>query len=220
MRLNDLLRLGLPMLEGEGGGGGGNTEKTAEELAAEEEEREIQERKDLSESGKAVLREERRLKKAAEKQAADLKVERDALLQKEQEREAEAKKRQEAEAAEAGKFQELAEKREQERDTAIQERDALKAENQKLTDTLKAGVDGQWKELPEEVRKVGEKSHPEDDILGRYAFLTDPDTKALVVKIAGTGNRREGNGPNPPPKVGEKTGDDAAVMARNARRYG
>ena len=163
------------------------------------------------------------IKKELRNRANKLQEERDALLKEKADREAADKKRTEKEAEEAGKFQELATTREQERDTAIQERDALKAENQKLRDTIKAGVDEQWKELPEEVRKVGEKAHPEDDVMGRYTFLTDADTKALVAKITGDGTgerRREGNGPNPPPRQGQGTGDDKAVAAANARRYG
>lgn len=215
MRLNDLLLLGLPMLDGEDKGGGGNTEKTAEELAAEAEEKEIAERKDLSESGKAALREERRLKRDAEKREADLRVERDALLQKERDREAADKKKREDDAAEAGKFQELAETREKERDDAVRERDALKDQNTKLHDAIAGVLDAEWKALPAEIKDV--YAGEDDDPLAKLAFL--PKARKLVERLNGTGERKEGNKPNPPPKSGENAEEDASLKGRNASRY-
>lgn len=225
--LTDLFLRGrhMPFLDGEdkGGGGGGETEKTAEELAAEAEEAEIQKRTDLNESGKAVLRAERAAKREAERKAADLQTQLDAANEKERQREAAEQTARDEEARKKGEFETLAQTREQERDTAIGERDAAREQIKKLEDTLKAGLAEQWAALPEEVRKIGEKAHPADDILGRYGWLTDPDTKALVAKIEGTGTgaRREGNGPVPPPRNdGRRTSDDdEAVRARNAGRY-
>jgi len=199
----------LPFLESDGSGGGGGAEGTGPDAEQKPE------AKDDQNADEAI-------KKELRNRANKLQEERDALLREKQQREDADKKRREKEAEEAGKFQELATQREKERDDAIQERDALKAENQKLRDTMQAGVQEQWKALPDEVRKVGEKAHPDDDIHGRYAFLTDPDTKALVARITGDGGerRRDGNGPNPPPRVGQGTGDDTDIRNRNARRYG
>lgn len=216
MRLHDVLLLGLPMLDAEDKGGSGGTEKSEGKTETDPPKDESKDTSQDTSADDARVKELRR-------RANTLQSERDEMAKRLDALEKADKKRREDEAAEAGKFEELAQTREQERDSAIQERDALKAENLKLRDTLKAGVEEDWKALPEEVRKVGEKSYPEDDVMGRYSFLTDPDTKALVAKIAGNGDgtsRREGNTPPPKPRDGATTGDDDVARRRNAHRYG
>lgn len=203
--------------------GGGKTDDDKGDTSKEEKkDDDLDQIEGLGDKGKAALKIERDARKAAEDREKSIQAERDALLTKERDREDADRKKREKEAADAGKFEELAATRETERDAAVARAETAEAENKKLRDTIKAGVDDDWKKLPDEIRKIGEKSHPEDDVLGRYAFITDPDTKALVAKLAGDSTeQRRGNGPVPPPRRGQQNGaDDEKVAAANARRYG
>jgi len=73
------------------------------------------------------------------------------------EREAAEAKAREAEAAKKGEFEELATARERERDAAKAEAKTLAEENTELKAAMAEGITSGWKDLPEEVRKLGEK---------------------------------------------------------------
>lgn len=97
--------------------------------------------------------------------------------------------------------------------TAAQtERDRLSAENDQLRAAMATGLEAGWKALPEPVRKVGEKQHPEADVLGRWQFLHDPDTQALVSSLAEKADTIRGNGHDPKP------GGDAKPSGEDAKR--
>jgi hypothetical protein len=161
------------------------------------------------------------IKKELRTRANKLQEERDALLKEKEARETAEQKRKEREAAEAGKFEELAATRERERDEAKSEAISLKAENDQLREAMKAGIETGWKALPDSVRKLGEKQHPEDDprgILGRWQFLHDPDTIALVAELTVKGEAIRGNGRDPK-LSGTAKANDADALAANASRY-
>ena len=169
----------LPMLAAEDSGGGGGEAETP--AAADD----LDKVEGLGDQGKEAIRKEREAAKAAAQEAKAAKAERDALLKEKAEREAAEAKAREEEAAKKGEFEELATARERERDAAKAEAKTLAEENTELKAAMAEGIKSGWKELPDVVRKVGEKQHPEDDVLGRFQFLNDPDIKAWVAQANG-----------------------------------
>lgn len=107
------------------------------------------------------------------------------------------KKKEIDDAAAKGEFETAKQQLEADLTTAKTEATTLKGENDQLKEAMKAGLEAGWKDLPEEVRKLGEKQHADDDVLGRWTFLHDPDTKALVAKLTDKGERKAGNGYSP-----------------------
>ena len=182
----------LPMLAAEeSGGGGGEAEKP--ETPSDD----LDKVEGLGDKGKEVIRKEREAAKAAADEAKAAKAERDALLKEKAEREAAESKAREEEAARKGEFETLAQKREAERDAAKAEAKTLADENTELKAAMAEGITSGWKDLPDEVRKIGEKQHAEDDVLGRFRFLNDPDTKALVAKLTGSTEGKAAHGRDP-----------------------
>lgn len=162
----------------------------------------------LGDKGKEAIRKERAAAKAAadalkdvQKKLADLEKERD-------ERTAAEAKAKDEEAAKKGEFEQLAAKREAERDEAKAEAATLKAENDQLRTAMAEGIAAGWKALPEAVRKIGEKQHDETDVLGRFQFLHDPDTAALVKELTEKGERKAGNGYSPKSSGDGKVSDE------------
>lgn len=160
---------------------------------------------ELGDKGKAAIKAEREARKAAEdaRKASDDEL---ATLRKEKsEREAAETKRKEDEAKQKGEFEKLATDREKERDEAKAEVTRLTGEVDQLKAAMAEGIKAGWKELPEEVRKLGEKQHAEDDVLRRFQFLNDPDTKALVTKLTDKADPKRGNGQDPKSSAHGKT---------------
>lgn len=208
------------MFDGDTGAGGETTASAATETQTTTTD-DIDGIDGLGDKGKEAIRKERVAAKAAtdalketQKKLADL--ERDKA-----DRETAEAKAKEAEAAKKGEFEELATKREQERDAAKADATRLTAENDQFRAAMATGVAAGWKDLPEEVRKVGEKQHPEDDVLGRWSFLHDPDTKALVAKLTDKSETKRGNGRDPRPTGagGLPTATQLADEMRRARGY-
>lgn len=168
----------------------------------------------LNDNGKDALRRLKEQREAARKEAADTKAERDALLKEKTDRDAAEQARKDKEAAESGKWEELATKREGELKSAKDEGAALKAENDQLREAMKTGTESGWKDLPDPVRKLGEKQHPEDDVLGRWTFLHDPDTTALVKELTSRGDTARGNGADPKSRGSGKVTDEAKKQAQ------
>lgn len=198
----------LPMwsTEDPGGGGGGGEPQNPDGKGDD-----LDRIEGLGDKGKEAIRKERADAKAARDEAKTLKDERDALLKDKTDREEADAKAREDEAKQKGEFEKLATEREQERDAAKADAKTLKADNDALREAMKAGIEAGWKELPESVRKLGEKQHPEDDVLGRFQFLNDPDTAALVKQLTGKEPPKRGNGGDPKPS-GNGSGDDAAAQ--------
>ncbi len=174
----------LPMLAAEDSAGGGGESETP--VAAADD---LDKVEGLGDQGKEAIRKEREAAKAAADEAKAAKAERDALLKEKAEREAAESKAREEEAARKGEFETLAQKREAERDEAKAELTRLTGEVDQFKAAMAEGIKSGWKDLPDEVRKLGEKYHAEDDVLGRFRFLNDPDTKALVARHAPDGQK-------------------------------
>lgn len=182
----------LPMLAAEESGGGGGESEKAESTSDD-----LDKVEGLGDKGKEAIRKEREAAKAAADEAKAAKAERDALLKEKAEREAAESKAREEEAARKGEFETLAQKREAERDEAKTDVARLTSEMDQFKAAMAEGIKAGWKDLPEEVRKIGEKQHAEDDVLGRFQFLNDPDTKALVVKLTGSTEGKAAHGRDP-----------------------
>lgn len=201
----------LPMLAAEESGGGGGeaekTESTSDDLDKVE---------GLGDKGKEAIRKEREAAKAAADEAKAAKAERDALLKEKAEREAAESKAREEEAARKGEFETLAQKREAERDEAKAELTRLTSEVDQFKAAMAEGIKSGWKDLPDEVRKIGEKQHAEDDVLGRFQFLNDPDTKALVAKLTGSTEGKAAHGRDPKATGTSKPTNEAASKAQAA----
>lgn len=100
-------------------------------------------------------------------------------------------------------------------ETAKTEATSLKTENDQLREAMKAGVEAGWKEFPESIRKVGEKQHPENDVLGRWTFLHDADTAALVKELSGKDTAR-GNGRDPKPNASGGTPELKSLISKQS----
>lgn len=158
----------------------------------------------LGDGGKAALDAERVARKAAER---DLKALREQIAASD----AETKARDEADAAKRGEWEQLATKREGERDAARSEATTLKAENDQLRAAIAGVLDSEWKALPSEVRDA--YLGGEDDPLAKLAFL--PKGKTLAAKLAGTTPAR-GAGVDPRPNGAAKPHDADGQRAARA----
>jgi hypothetical protein len=169
---------------------------------------------------KSAVAKEREARKLAAADAKKAKEERDALLAEKAEREtAEAKAAEEA-AAKKGEFEALAKKREGERDAAKQEAASLQATLDQYQTALETGLADAWTKLPESVRKLGERLHEENDVLGRFTFLHDPDTQSLVKELSDKAETDRGNGPNPKPGGnGARSVEDEAKALNQSGNY-
>ncbi len=145
----------------------------------------------LGEAGKAALDAERTARRTAEKRVKDLET-------AEQARTDAQRKADEAAAAKAGEWETLASKRERERDEATTEATTLRTEVDQLRAAMAGGLKDGWKALPDRLRKIGERLHGEDDVLGRWGFLHDPETVALARELTEKTPAARGNGADPP----------------------
>jgi len=159
----------------------------------------------LGDGGKAALDAERTARKAAERDLKALRERLDAI-------DAETKSRDEADAAKRGEWEQLATKREGERDAARSEATTLKAENDQLRAAIAGVLDSEWKALPAEVRDA--YLGGDDDPLAKLAFL--PKGKKLAEKLAGATPVPRGAGPDPRPNGAAKPHDAAGERAARA----
>lgn len=199
----------LPMLAAEESGGGGGEAEKAESTSDD-----LDKVEGLGDKGKEAIRKEREAAKAAADEAKAAKAERDALLKEKAEREAAESKAREEEAARKGEFETLATTRERERDEAKADVTRLTSEVDQYKAAMASGIAAGWKELPDEVRKLGEKQHPESDVLGRFAFLHDPDTKALVAKLTVSTEGKAAHGRDPRATGSSRTTNEDARKAQ------
>lgn len=134
----------------------------------------------------------RERKAAAEKATADAKAAADAAAEQ-------SRKDKEAEdAKKAGDFEKVETTLKADVEKFKSEATSLQAQLDQYKSAMETGLNEQWAKLPDAVRKLGEKQHGEDDVLGRFAFLHDPDTEALVTELAGkSGETPRGNGRDP-----------------------
>jgi hypothetical protein len=150
--------------------------------------------------------------------AADLRKSIADDLKADQDRKAEddRKKREADDAKKAGDFEKVETQLRTDLDAAKSEATSLKAENDQLREAMKVGVEAQWKDLPPALQ-LASKFIPEEDVLGRWTYLNDPDVQKQIKdsdKEVARGSGRD------PKSNGATNGvnDDAARRA-NASRY-
>lgn len=169
------------MFDGEQGAGGAESTETRTDTTAKN--ATSGEQGDGSSDGKVTFSKEQQdeigrllskeRKAAADKARADAKAEADAAAEQ-------ARKDKEAEdAKKAGDFEKVESTLKADLDAARTEATSLKGENDQLREAMKAGVDAQWKDLPPALQLAG-KVIAEDDVLGRWNFLNDPDVVKQV----------------------------------------
>jgi len=155
-------------------------------------------------------------KAAADKARADAKADADAAAERER------KAKEEADLKAKGEFEKVETQLKADLETAQTEATSLKAENDQYRAAMAEGIEAGWQALPEAVRKLGEKQHAEDDVLGRFRFLHDPDTAALVKQLSEKADAKRGNGHDPKPSGtrGTVSSDEArAAQAPLYRRF-
>lgn len=217
-----LTDLTLLLPDGVGGGGG-----------VPDDDSDIDKMDELGDAGKDALRKERKARREADAAAKttqdtlksvqdQLKVLQDADAERQREAAKKAEKDQEA----AGKFEDLARTREQERDKAVADLAALQtrfdALNKAAGDVVKADFDT----LPEEIRDLFTGST--DDPVAMLAFIPKGKKAAEALKPAGNGNG-EGDGmgdgakpkppATPPSTPVAPTDDEAARKAFSSNYY-
>lgn len=143
----------------------------------------------LGENGKKALEAEREARRTAEKAAKDANDRAAAL-------EAEAKKRADKEAEEAGRWQELAEKREADLTEATAKADTLQAQLDEALQALRDDVTAAWKDTPDEVKDLYEGD--DDDVLAKRKHLTR--SAKLIARLTTEKQSPRGNGEDPPPR--------------------
>lgn len=158
-------------------------------------------RTDLGDAGKAAIRKERDAAKAASDRAKVAEAELETLRKEKLDRDAAEQKRSDDEAAAAGKWEQLATKRESELKTAQDEAISLKAENDQFRAAMKIGVEAGWKDLPAALQIAG-KFLPEGDVVGRWLYLNDADVQKQIKDIQ-KGEPARGTGRDPKPNGGD-----------------
>lgn len=118
---------------------------------------------------------------------------------------AEQRTRDEADAKAKGDFDKVETALRTDIASLTEERDRLKADNARMAEAIATGLEEQWKSLPEHVRKLAEKAHPDTDVIGRYEYLQDPDVKNLVDALGKEGEAKPPRHRNddPPRKNGD-----------------
>jgi hypothetical protein len=112
-----------------------------------------------------------------------------------------------------GEFEDVKTKLETDLKTATDDVTRMTAEITQLQDALKSGLTEGWAALPETVRKLGERQHGENDVIGRFTFLHDADTQALVKELT-KGDGAAGNGRDPKPGGEGQLSDEAKRKAQ------
>lgn len=171
----------------------------------------------LGEKGRQAIQRERDARRDAEARAARTDAaEHEArrlkgILDKQA---AEKAKADEDAAAKRGEFEQLATKREEERNAAMAERDALVAERDQLRAFFDGRVEAALKELPDALKDFD--PGPEAPFGQRMAWLE----KALKRAGEMTKETDRGNGRDPRATGSAGAANDEAARAANARRYG
>jgi DNA repair exonuclease SbcCD ATPase subunit len=167
----------------------------------------------LGDKGKEAIRKEREAAKAAADRAKDAETKLAALEKEKSEREVAEQTRKDKEAAEAGKWEELATKREAELKSAKDEAAALKSQNDQYKAAVEKVLTDEWKALPAEAIEAYEAAGgKDDDPLGKLSFL--PAGKKIAAKLAEKGDTARGNGRDPRPRGDGKGNDEAARKAQ------
>lgn len=167
----------------------------------------------LSDAGKAAIQKERDARRAAAKEARELKAENDALKAAQAEAAAAKAAADEAEAERKGEFERLATERAESLKTVTGERDGLKAQLDTLIASLKPGIDASFKELPEEVAEL--YTGDADDVLGKQAFMATH--KKLIDRFAADKTKKDGAFRNVP-KTPKPNGTGLNADADKARQ--
>jgi hypothetical protein len=134
--------------------------------------------------------------------------------------EAARKKKEIDDAAAKGEFETAKKSLETDLQAAKDEAASLQARLDQYQTALESGLNDAWAKLPEEIRKIGEKQHDENDTLARFSFLHDADTQALVAKLSDKAETSRGNGPNPKPGgTGTRSVEDEAKALNQSGSY-
>jgi hypothetical protein len=95
----------------------------------------------------------------------------------------------------------------------------LRAENDAYKTAMEEAIAGQWDDMPEIVRDLYRGD--EDDVLGRFAYMTDPKTVKHIKQLAKDATKKETGMTGTPRPNGSTTGvDDEAARRASALRYG
>lgn len=164
----------------------------------------------LEDPGKRAIQAEREARRAAEREAAAAKAE----LEKRDKAEAAAKAKQ---AEQDGKWEELARERESTLAAAKTDLESVTAERDVLKDLVKADVDAQWGELPEEVRKAYDGD--DDDALAKKQHMQR--MKPIIDRLVGDEEQRNPGNPRGPKPTGRvtTTEEDEAAKRRMRPRF-
>lgn len=203
----------FPMLSPDGEGGGGGTGDATGDQKSEATGDDLDKIEGLGDKGKEAIRKEREAAKAAADEAKTAKAERDALLKKETEREAAEARARDEEAKKKGEFEQLANQRERDLETAKGEVKSLKAANDALREAIGGFLEAEWKTLPDSVKAA--YLGADDDPLAKLKFL--PKGKALAEELSDKDPAKRGAGPDPKPK-GPNGLPSAAQLADEMRR--
>lgn len=210
------------MFDGDAGAGKPESESKGAEDTKSEKTEETKDDLDgiegLGDKGKEAIRKEREAAKAAATRAKDAETKLAELEKERSEREAADQKKKDEDAAAAGKWEELAVKREGELKSATDEVATLKAENDQYKAAMADGLEAQLKALPDKLRKLLEEAVPEDNVLGRWQWLHKPTFQELVKDATAAADPKRGN-EGGPKSTGNGKVDDTAARSANATRY-
>ena len=197
--------------EAESGGAPAATSDTADSGGTKESEVAEKEFKPITSEAELTAYKVDLRKNIAAELRKSLKAELDAEHTKSEEA---AKKQKELDDATArGEFETVKTKLETDLKTAADDVIRMTAEIGQLQDALKSGLTEGWAALPETVRKIGERQHAETDVIGRFTFLHDADTQALVKELT-KDSAAAGNGHDPKPGGEGQLTDEAKQKAQ------
>lgn len=161
--------------------------------------------KDLTDKGKAALQRERDARKAAEKSLTDLQAQVADLAKFKTDTETAAAAAAADKAKAEGQYEQVAKDAETARDAAKADLATAQQGIKDLQEAISTGLDDAFKALPEKVQKLWKGA--DDDVLGKFKFVHDPDYAAIVADLthvdpANNGNRNPVDPANPnAPKV-------------------
>lgn len=158
-----------------------------------------------AEIGRIVSRETRKAKDAG-------RAERDAEIAAEKAAaDAEAKRKADED---AGLFESVKQSLTDERDAAKAELDVATKERDALQELVKADVDAQWDELPEEVRSTFEGA--DDDVLAKKRHMQR--MKSIIDRLLAVSSKK-GTPGNPPPAGNQQPAAESPISARDILNF-
>jgi seryl-tRNA synthetase len=169
----------------------------------------------LGDKGKETIRKIRGERDAEKQKAADLDKQVRDLTKKVNDLTKKEKDEADEEAKQQGKFEELANKRKTELDTANSTIESLEERVKQVEGVLDKVLEDQWKELPKEVADA----YPGDDEDGvkKLEWLPKARKLAEALKGSGSGERRAGHGADPNPSATDRQKLDDEIAAGRAR---